>query len=70
MMMTVEFHEGETVTINGKRGQYIVYHGVPNRDGSIVVYGGSMNPNAVRMFRNVMPANLKHVPKKRARKGA
>lgn len=67
IMMTTEFKEGDPVKLIGKRGDYVVIRAEPNADGSIVIFGGSTNPNGVRNWRTVMPDRLTLVPTKSKR---
>lgn len=57
--MTTEFKEGDKVRITGERGTvYIVKRTEPYADGSLLVFGGSANPNGNQRFRNVQPDRL------------
>lgn len=44
--------------IRGERGQFTVYCDDLNRDGSVQLYGGDLNPNGIRNFRDIMPGRL------------
>ena len=57
--MKIEFKEGDRVTIVGERGVYTVQKDQPNKDGSITLYGGDVNPNGNRGSRYIMPKRLK-----------
>ena len=56
--MGLEFNAGDRVKIVGERGAYIVNRREPSKDGSILLYGGDVNPNGVRNFKSVMPHRL------------
>lgn len=59
-------HNGEKVKIEGERGTvYFVADHAPSPDGSIMLYGGSTNPNGRRGYRSVMPDRIKKLPAKR-----
>ena len=52
------FKMGERVTVKGDRGYYVVKSDELASDGSVLVFGGSVDPNASRKFRSVMPHKL------------
>lgn len=52
------FKMGDRVKVDNERGSYRVKRDVPDKDGSILLYGGDPNPNGVRGFRSVMPSRL------------
>lgn len=54
--------------IKGERGQFTVLRESLSSDGSVDLYGGDLNPNGVRNFRNVMPTRLQ-ADKRKAPKG-
>lgn len=51
-----EFKVGDSVTIKGKRGQFVV-KGLGS-DGSVLLFGGDKNPNGKQGYRSVMPERL------------
>lgn len=53
------FSKGDRVMVKGERGTYTVHRTEPYGDGSILVFGGSTNPNARQRFRAVQPDRLK-----------
>lgn len=60
-----EWKAGDRVTIIGERGVYTVQKDEPNKDGSITLYGGDINPNGNRGSRYIMPKRLKPVKAKK-----
>lgn len=54
-----DFKQGDRVMIVGERGTYVVKTATPYNDGSLLLFGGSTNPNARQRFRNVLPNKLK-----------
>lgn len=59
MMMMTEFKIGDKVKVKGERATvYVVKRTEPYDDGSILVFGGSTNPNKNQRFRNVMADRL------------
>lgn len=62
-----ELEKGERVRIAGERGTFKVWRTEPSPDGSIVLFGGDMDPNGTQSFRDVMPDQL--TIDKRRRKG-
>lgn len=69
--MTSEFKAGDKVRITGERGTvYVVKRADPYTDGSLLVFGGSTNPNGNQRFRNVQPEKLIPVAIVRRRKDA
>jgi hypothetical protein len=63
--MTTEFKAGDRVNIVGERGVYTVQNDQPNKDGSITLYGGDVNPNGNRGSRYIMPKRLRPVKVKK-----
>jgi len=54
----VKFNVGDRVKIQGDRGTYIVKSADLGKDGSVLLYGGDMNPNGNQGFRSIMPNRL------------
>jgi len=54
----MKFEEGDRVMIKGERGSFKVFRAEPGPDGSILLYGGDVNPNGNRRFRSIMPERL------------
>lgn len=66
-----EFNVGDKVKVAGERGTiYHVKRAEPYADGSMLIFGGSTNPNGNQRFRNVNPNKLTLVVEKRRRKNA
>lgn len=57
------------MAIKGERGQFTVQKDELNRDGSVHLYGGDLNPNGIRHFRDVMPGRLA-IDKRKPQKGS
>lgn len=53
-----QYKTGDRVVVQGDRGSYVVQNDELGSDGSVLVFGGDMNPNGVRKFRSVMPHKL------------
>lgn len=66
--MTTEFKVGDRVNIVGERGVYTVKKDEPNKDGSISLFGGDVNPNGNRGARYIMPNRLRPVKAKKGGK--
>ena len=60
-----EFAHGDRVKIVGERGTYKVCKDVYNKDGSVNLFGGDMDPNGVQGFRCIMPSRLQVDNRKR-----
>lgn len=68
MMETVmtEFQFGDKVKVAGERGTvYVVKRTEPYADGSLLLFGGSTNPNRNQRFRNVDPSKLTLVSRRK-----
>jgi hypothetical protein len=62
--MGPEYVKGDRVKVVGERGAYVVHRSEPGKDGSILLYGGDVNPNGVRNYRSIMPARLERDKRK------
>lgn len=60
-MTAQEFEVGDTVTVKGRRGVFMVKgHG---SDGSVLLFGGDKNPNGKQGYRSVLPERLERSKK-------
>lgn len=59
--------KGDRVRIAGERGTFKVWRTEPSKDGSLVLFGGDLDPGGTQSFRNIMPERLS--VDKRKRKG-
>lgn len=59
MESSLKLSKGDKVTIVGERGVYVVQREETNKDGSFSLYGGDVNPNGCRGFRDIMPEKLR-----------
>lgn len=64
--MSDVFEKGDRVRITNERGTYRIHRIEPNDDGSLLLFGGDVDPNGVQGFRAVKPEKL--VVDKRKRK--
>ena len=60
-----KFDKGDRVRVDGERGTYKVYCEYLYPDGSVLLFGGDMDPNGVQYFRSVLATKLKPDPRKR-----
>lgn len=62
----MKFYAGEMVKIVGEKNKIYRVHAAPDEtyDGSVLLYGGSTNPNKKRGYRSVMPDRLVKVKPK------
>lgn len=65
----MEIEAGGKVNIVSEKGTvYKVYRAEPWKDGSILLYGGDINPNGMQGFRSVMPDDVVPVSARSKRK--
>lgn len=60
MTTTEEFKKGDKVRVTGEHGVYVVHRTELFADGSLLLFGGSTNPNGKQKFRSVMPSRVSH----------
>ncbi len=59
--MTIEFVTGDKVKIVGEKGKEYKVVRTNAKDGSILLYGGSKNPNGKQGYRDVKPDKIRKV---------
>lgn len=67
MTQTIEWVKGDRVRIEGERGAFKVWRTEPSKDGSLVLFGGDLDPGGTQSYRDIMPHRL--TTDKRKRKG-
>lgn len=63
--MSEDFSKGDHVRVSSERGTYRVYRSEPDKDGSILLFGGDTDPRGIQGFRAVLPEKLSVDKRKR-----